>query len=47
MRNQTKGWKEQTVGEGEDKQMGCERAEGTTRGELLCWGAAGADGKEK
>lgn len=25
MRNQTKGWKEQTVGEGEDKQMGCER----------------------
>lgn len=24
MRNQTKGWREQTVGEGEDKQMGCE-----------------------
>lgn len=45
MRNQTKGWKEQTVGKGEDKQMGCERRREQTRGS--CREAAGAVGKEK
>lgn len=45
MRNQTKGWKEQTVGEAEDKQMGCEQHREQTRGS--CRGAARMVGKEK
>lgn len=45
MRNQAKGWKEQTVGEAEDKQMGCERRREQTRGS--CRGAPGMVGKEK
>lgn len=47
MRNQTKGWKEQTVGEAEDKQMGCERRREQNQGELQGSGRNGWEGEIK